>query len=353
MKPSFLNQGNKPQPTTRAKSAAKPKTKAKAKTVLKAKVKSNTKPKPKAKKNTTKTKTPIPTRSRSRAKTKTTATKRPRQTKRVRAKTQEEPPEPGFFSCLTRYTLLILLAVGALLYIKRDSWGMNTLIHSSEASKPKPRPQEYATLTSDLNQQREQLKNQYLRATTNSQKQQIINQASALLEDTLPKMMRCWLGHPYDFHGTATTPGKGKIACGYYVSAVMLHAGFKIDRIPVAQQPSQNIIRTFVDNKSNYEVKSNTPYPKYLQHITSKYEGIQIVGLDTHVAFIVIKNGKMRYIHASGGASQCVVDEDQHNASSLRNSKYRVISNISRNPNVIQKWILGIPFHTGGAQASR
>ena len=160
-------------------------------------------------------------------------------------------------------------------------------------------------------------------------------------------MMRCWLGHPWDFNGIATIPGEGEIACGYFVSTIMRDAGFKINRIRVAQQPSQNIIRTFVDKREFFEIKTNTPYQEYVDDITKNYQGIQIVGLDKHVAFIVIKDGEMRFIH-SGGLQKCVVDEGRNEAHSLENSNYRVISNISRNRNAIKKWILGKPFSTGG-----
>ena len=237
--------------------------------------------------------------------------------------------------------------------MKRDEWNLSKFFDTKPlVTKPKPDPEKYAVIREQLEAQRLSLKSQYLSATTNNQKQQILNQGSALLEDTLPRMMRCWLGHAYDFHGTATVPGEGKIACGYYVSTIMKHAGFKINRIKVAQQPSQNIIRTFVDHKGNYEIKVSTAYPKYIEDITTKYEGINIVGLDTHVAFIVIKDGEMRYIHSSGGSARSVVDQGINNAHSLKKSNYRVISNLSRNPDVIQKWILGVPFSTGGVNAS-
>jgi len=132
----------------------------------------------------------------------------------------------------------------------------------------------------------------------------------------------------------------------------MRDAGFDINRIRVAQQPSQNIIKTFVDHKANYEVKVGTPYPNYVDHLIANYEGIQIVGLDTHVAFVVIQNGELRYIHASAGPDKCVVDENKDSATSLRHSNYRVISNISRNADVIKRWILGDSFPTGGVTAN-
>ena len=238
-----------------------------------------------------------------------------------------------------------MFGTGVLLYLKRDDWAINTLFNNnSEETTPVPDPAKYTLLTTQLEQNRAELRMRYLRAETNLERQNIITEASSLIEDRLPAMMRCWLGHPWDFNGTATVPGEGKIACGYFVTTIMRDAGFKINRVRVAQQPSQNIIRTFVEDREFYEIKTNTPYLKYLDHINAKYEGIHIVGLDKHVAFIVIKDGEMRFIHSKGYA--CVVDEAQQEASALKNSNYRVISNISRNKNVIKKWILGKTFVT-------
>jgi hypothetical protein len=245
------------------------------------------------------------------------------------------------------------VSAGITSYKNRDQWGITAFLnhYSTKNSEPErkpqyiPDPEKYATLRAQLIAQRDKLKARYLVADTRAEQAQIIDEASVLLENILPEMMRCWRGHPWDYNGTATIPGEGKIACGYFVSVVMRDAGFDINRIKVAQQPSQNIIRTFVNDRTAYEVKSNTPYQDYVSHITNNYEGIHIVGLDKHVAFIVIKDKEMRFIH-SGGLHLCVVDEDKNDAYALEHSNYRVISNISRNPIVLKKWILNEAFPT-------
>ena len=268
---------------------------------------------------------------------------------------EEFDQEPGFFASLIKYTIVLSLFLGAVvLYIQRDDWGITSALSSQTSDdKPKPTPEKYAALIDQLDSQRQQLKQDYLNAPTADKKHEVLGHASYVLEETLPQMMRCWLGHPYDFNGTATIPGEEKkIACGYFVSVIMRDAGFDINRIRVAQQPSQNIIRTFVDHKSNYEVKVGTPYPEYVDYLVENYEGIQIVGLDTHVAFIVIRDGEMRYIHATAGSDRCVVDEGRDNAASLMYSNYRVISNISRNADVIRRWLLNETFPTGGITAN-
>jgi hypothetical protein len=278
--------------------------------------------------------------------------------KRISADTSAPTPSKSLIRRLTQFITLILLlslGIGTLLYIKRDQWGISAYlknylsqeIQPKPGPKPIPDPEKYAALTAQIIAERDKLKTRYLNAATRAEQTQIIDEASVLLENTLPEMMRCWLGHPWDFHGTATTPGEGKIACGYFITVIMRDAGFNINRIKVAQQPSQNIIRTFVNDRSAFEVKTNTPYQDYVNHITKNYEGIHIVGLDKHVAFIVIKDQEMRFIH-SGGLQYCVVDEDKTNAHALEHSNYRVISNISRNPQVLKMWILNEGFPTVG-----
>lgn len=41
----------------------------------------------------------------------------------------------------------------------------------------------------------------------------------------IDSLMPCWYGTPWDFNGCTTEPGKGSIACGYFVSTVLRDAG--------------------------------------------------------------------------------------------------------------------------------
>ncbi len=283
----------------------------------------------------------------------------PSSRRRLKSKQKEEEDfemleEPGFFASLIKYTLILaVLSFGVIAYVQRVEWGLDKIFSAQGTAKHKPDPETYRALIDELASERQQLKELFLNANSQAEQEKILSHASFLLEEAMPRMMRCWLGHPYDFNGTASTPGgEGKIACGYFVSVVMRDAGFDINRFTVARQPSQNIIRTFVKSDDHLEIKVATPYPLYVEHLTNKYEGIQIIGLDTHVAFVVIKDGKLNYIHATAGSEQCVVDQDVDNASSLKASNYRVISNISRNPEVIRSWILNEKFPTAGVTAN-
>ncbi|MDA7518873.1 hypothetical protein N9124_02155 [bacterium] len=202
-----------------------------------------------------------------------------------------------------------------------------------------PDPERYQVLKQELELKRSGLAHRYASARTAGEIQNVRNEAKQTLEATLPEMMRCWLGTEWDFNGTAQIPGEGKIACGYFVSTVMRDAGFQVERIHLAQQPSQNIIRTFLP-RHQMHIEAGLSYDRFLEKFKSHGPGIHIVGLDRHVAFIVVsEDGELRFIHSSGGAAKCVVDQDQRKAHALRKSKYRVTGNISRSDDVIHQWL--------------
>ena len=58
-----------------------------------------------------------------------------------------------------------------------------------------------------------------------------------------------WIGTPWDFNGITQSPGKGKIACGYFVTTVLRDAGVKINRVKMAQCASETKINSLTKNK--------------------------------------------------------------------------------------------------------
>lgn len=212
--------------------------------------------------------------------------------------------------------------------------------------QPKPDPQRYQQLIAELKRERETLAKRYASARTAKEISNVINESQWLLEKMLPEMMRCWLGTPWGFHGTCETPGSGEIACGYFVSTILRDASFKVERFRLARQPSQRIIRTFVPKKEMH-IRTRLNYEGFLAQVIERGPGIRIVGLDKHVTFLVVTEEKeVRFIHSSGASPYCVVDEDQSNASSLKNSHYRVTGNLTRNPEIIHGWLTGAEWPT-------
>ena len=146
--------------------------------------------------------------------------------------------------------LLQLIILGALAY---SGWTYRHPIEAlfmefkarHEASGKKnqhlPDPEQYEILKADLERKRQSLARGYAQARSANEMFKIRTEARETLESALPKLMRCWLGTAWDFSGTSQIPGEGRIACGYYVSTVMRDAGFDLERIRLAQQPSQTL----------------------------------------------------------------------------------------------------------------
>jgi hypothetical protein len=202
----------------------------------------------------------------------------------------------------------------------------------------KPDPETYAVLTKDLERWRKDLAARHRKARTAAGREAVEGDARIILELALPAMMGCWLGTPWDFNGTAEGPGEGKIACGYFVSTVLKDAGFQVDRYQLARQPSENILRSFLP-KESCALTVGKDYQAFAADVEKLEHGVYVVGLDTHVAFIVVRSDGFRFIHSSGSRPWCVVDEDRSQATVLQRSSWRMLGNLTANPAVLRRWL--------------
>ena len=203
---------------------------------------------------------------------------------------------------------------------------------------PQPDPGKYATLKEDLERWRKDLAVRHAKAKGAAERAVVEADARIILERALPAMMRCWLGTKYDFNGTAAGPGEGTIACGYFVATVLKDAGFRVDRYKLAQQPSENILRTFLP-KQACRLTVGQGYQAFAADVAARDPGVYLVGLDTHVAFLVVRDGGFRFIHSSGSKPRGVVDQGAGEAGALRRSSWRMLGNLTRDSLVIRRWL--------------
>jgi hypothetical protein len=254
---------------------------------------------------------------------------------------------------LAFFTLILLLAAGWTAWFMREP-----IRHAFERlaghpiaapQRPTPRPEDYRALIEDARRWRNDLADRYRRADDNPQRDRVLTETRRFLETLLPEMMRCWLGTPWDFNGTASTPGDGRIACGYFVSTVLRDSGFQVDRYQLAQQASENILLTFLPSRELLR-RVGVPYESFAAEVRSLEDGVYIVGLDTHVAFLVVDDGSFRFIHSSGSRPWCVVDEGESEASVLQASNTRLLGNLTTNRRVLTRWLLGERLAVRGAR---
>ncbi len=279
------------------------------------------------------------------------APRTPRSTRKAKESVDEKPRRKRW-KWILALSILLVIPLG-IAYFKRNEihrylFERRGMIPGIKVTPgPVPDAPRWNQLCKELQALRLVHAERYRKAGTAAAKKAVIVDARKLLEYNLPELMLCWLGTPWDFNGTAKEPGGGKIACGYFISTIMEGAGFHVQRISLAQQASQNILRTFLP-ENELQVRASA-YKTYREEISRNRPGIYIVGLDTHVGFIVvpeIKGHDFRFIHASGSQPWCVVQEDADQAKALQISKYRVHGNITASDAVIRAWLEGTKFPT-------
>lgn len=213
---------------------------------------------------------------------------------------------------------------------------------------PKPDPERYQVLCAEAERYRTELAARYRKTRTEKERAAIETEARVFLETALPAMMRCWLGTPWDFNGTTATPGGGKIACGYFVATILKDAGFRVDRYRLAQQASENIMKSFLEGKDCRRTVGQA-YDAFSSTVRAGEPGISIVGLDSHVAFLVTGMEDFRMIHSSGAQPWCVVDEPSARAEVLKRSNYRVVGHLTSDRKVLRRWLAGEAITVKGA----
>lgn len=197
-------------------------------------------------------------------------------------------------------------------------------------------PQSYNEIITNIETRRIELASIY--SFTNN-KDSLISVAQEFLFDKIVnEIFPAWYNTKWDFNGTTTIPQKGKIACGYFVTTVLEHAGFKLPRVKWAQLASEAIIL-----KLNKDVKKfrNRPVKEVIDYISNSGKGLYIVGLDIHVGFIVNDGEEISFVHSNYYKPEIgVMKESLEGKNPLADSKYRVIGKILHQT-MVEKWLPG------------
>lgn len=206
-------------------------------------------------------------------------------------------------------------------------------------------PHHYKDVLATLEAEKLRLSSRFQAASPAGRTALIAEARTILTRSIYDDLFPAWYGTPWDFNGTSQTPQQGKIACGYFVSTVIRDAGWKVERVRLAQQASENIILSLT-TETHVKRFRRVAIGDFVNAVKEWGSGIYVVGLDIHVGFIVNIDGEVYFIHSSYVDPYEVVRERAIESRILAGSNYRVLGNVLADDEFIGNWLNGKAIST-------
>lgn len=186
---------------------------------------------------------------------------------------------------------------------------------------------DYSDVLQEIQAEKESFQSAYSQANE-SEKSKIIEEVKTYLTKAISKdIFPQWYGTKWDFNGTTRTPKKGEIACGYFVTTVLMDVGFKIPRVKWAQSASEVFIQKLAPE--NLKRFTDKPLSEVKKYLLNEGNGLYLVGLDTHVGFVLVEGKTVSFIHSNYYYPQVgVMKEDISTKNPLSDSHYRVFGKL-------------------------
>ena len=178
---------------------------------------------------------------------------------------------------------------------------------------------DYAKVKAHFVQLQEQTRVEMANARSAEAKAKVLSTARArLIERFESELFPAWAGTAWDFYGMSEKPREGQIACGYYISTLLRDAGFKVDRVKLAQQASANIARTVASDSEVHWYRELTIAELLPKLRADSGEGLYVVGLPNHVVFLRLTKDDAKVCHANYLEDVTVTCEDALTAPALQ-----------------------------------
>lgn len=211
----------------------------------------------------------------------------------------------------------------------------------------------------ELDEARVSMAAAYAAAESEVERAEVRARARKLLERTIIEdVFPAWLGMPWAMskNSTATRPHEPgmSVGCSYFVTSVLQSAGVKLDnRYTFAQAPALHIQRSLAPDREDLHTYFSIPAASLRKQIKALGEGLYIIGLDTHVGFVVVRGDEVRLVHASYTGDRVVTDEPLEGARAIENSRPKgyFVTPLFTDGRLLDLWLRGqaVPFQKLGA----
>src|SRR5262249_24054080 len=135
------------------------------------------------------------------------------------------------------------------------------------------------------------------------------------------------------------------ISCSYFLTAALQNAGLKLEsRTRFAQAPAAWIEQALLPPGAHINRYGNLS-PEALERrlLDDLGDGLYVMGLDIHVGFLVIREGRVSFVHSSYTPPGAVVDEPLASSLAIANSQRKGywVSPLFRDDRLVDLWLRG------------
>ena len=167
------------------------------------------------------------------------------------------------------------------------------------------------------------------------------NMSDIFYESMTDSIFPDWFGTKWDFNGYSNSPGRGMIACGYFVSTTLKHIGFNLNRYKLAQQSASSVIDILCGSNQMRSVLEADIINKIKSRGNNR---LYVVGLDYHVGFLASENDSVYFIHSDYLQGKVVCEKASESISFSSTNAY-VYGELTYNNSLFTKWKNGTKIY--------
>lgn len=197
---------------------------------------------------------------------------------------------------------------------------------------------DYSIAKNKIETQRKAIKANYLKASAQEKKALLQSTKQVITKNLTSSIIPFWYGTKWSFDGYTAIPKQGEIACGYFVSTTLSHAGFKLNRYKLAQKDPKKEAE-LLQISGAIEVLEKSPSELKKHFIATKKDGLYFVGLNFHVGYLLKENNEVFFIHSNYINHEGVKKESITESKAFESKKYYIVA-ITENEKLVEKWIL-------------
>lgn len=149
-----------------------------------------------------------------------------------------------------------------------------------------------------------------------------------------------WYGTPWTFEGHTAVPNQGEIACGYFVSTTLLHAGLNVNRYKLAQQLPVHEAESLVLEDSIVIISHSTTEQIITEMYEKTVEGLYFLGFDqSHVGFLLREDAQLYVLHSNYLGPDGVAIEKIEQSAAFASYLQFYVCPLSTNESFLKYWL--------------